>query len=563
MTRASPYQFKIATEPWEFEAIHRLNYQTFVEEIPQHEHNGSGKLVDKFHEQNTYLICLRDRRLVGMLALRAQRPFSLDAKLDNLDAYLPPSRSVCEIRLLSIDREHRGRTVLGELLHVMAGECLRLGHDAAIISATLRQRKLYQRMGFVPFGPVVGTPDAPYQPMVLTHESYQRHCAEGLRCMNRRGRGEPRSLMPGPVAISPRIKKALASPPIPHRCDEFKAEMGRVKGQLCRLVGAKHVEVLMGPATVANDAIAAQLSLMSEPGLILSNGEFGERLVDHATRFGLRFDAVKLEWGRVIDRGVIRGALRLHRQARWLWAVHCETSTGVLNDLDSLKHLCMGRGIRLCLDCVSSVGAVPIDLAGVHLASATSGKGLGAFPGLAMVFYNEPLASQPQRLPRSLDLGYYAAHDGIPFTVCSNLVSALGTALVGFESPDRHGRIVEDSTWLRPRIRRLGLEIVAPPDHACPAIITINLPRRLDSRWVGGRAREAGLLLSHQSQYLINRNWVQVCLMGSYSRDDLARLVDFLEGLVAEVPPPVSSAPDRPRPQPASGVDAPELIPSR
>ena len=94
--------FKIASEDWEFEQIHRLNYMTFVEEIPQHEQNASETLVDQFHEENTYFICLDDREVVGMIALRAKRPFSLDKKLENLDAYLPPGRSVCEIRLLSV-----------------------------------------------------------------------------------------------------------------------------------------------------------------------------------------------------------------------------------------------------------------------------------------------------------------------------------------------------------------------------------------------------------------------------------------------------------------------------
>ena len=47
---------------------HRLNYKTFVEEIPQHERSATERLVDKFHAQNTYLISLSGRKLVGMLA---------------------------------------------------------------------------------------------------------------------------------------------------------------------------------------------------------------------------------------------------------------------------------------------------------------------------------------------------------------------------------------------------------------------------------------------------------------------------------------------------------------
>ena len=67
--RADPtFQLKIATEDWEFEAIHRLNYQTFVEEIPQHAPNPDGRLVDRFHAENHYVIALQGRQIAGMLA---------------------------------------------------------------------------------------------------------------------------------------------------------------------------------------------------------------------------------------------------------------------------------------------------------------------------------------------------------------------------------------------------------------------------------------------------------------------------------------------------------------
>ena len=86
-------KFKIATEDWEFAQIHHLNYQTFVEEIPQHAANPDHALVDKFHRENTYIICLDRGQVVGMIAVRDRRPFSLDAKLNNLDAYLPPDHA--------------------------------------------------------------------------------------------------------------------------------------------------------------------------------------------------------------------------------------------------------------------------------------------------------------------------------------------------------------------------------------------------------------------------------------------------------------------------------------
>ena len=58
-------RFKIATGEHEFEAIHRLNYKTFVEEIPQHAHNPEQRLVDRLHAENTYAICLSGDRQIG------------------------------------------------------------------------------------------------------------------------------------------------------------------------------------------------------------------------------------------------------------------------------------------------------------------------------------------------------------------------------------------------------------------------------------------------------------------------------------------------------------------
>ena len=92
MKLPGPIRFKIATEDWEFDQIQQLNYRTFVEEIPQHSATPSGRLVDKFHDENTYVICLSGTQLIGMLAVRGKRPFSLDQKLPRLDDYLPPGR---------------------------------------------------------------------------------------------------------------------------------------------------------------------------------------------------------------------------------------------------------------------------------------------------------------------------------------------------------------------------------------------------------------------------------------------------------------------------------------
>jgi N-acyl-L-homoserine lactone synthetase len=165
--------FKIADRPEEFEAIHRLNYRTFVEEIPQHAANPEGRLVDRFHEQNVYLVCVDGSEVVGMLALRTDRPFSLDLKLPNLDELLPPGRRIGEVRLLAVDRSRRHSTILPGLFRLVEREALGRGLTMLIVSATTRQRRLYDRLGFVPFGPLVGSEQARFQPMCLTLERFR------------------------------------------------------------------------------------------------------------------------------------------------------------------------------------------------------------------------------------------------------------------------------------------------------------------------------------------------------------------------------------------------------
>lgn len=159
---------KPATELHEFLQIHELNYKIFVEEIPQHGTNADRTLVDKFHSRNFYIIAKREERVIGMVCYNWQRPFSLDSKLADLDIYLPPHRKLAEIRLLSVHTDERKTTVAYRLLQYLCKVLITEGTDAAVISATTRQLKLYSSMGFTPFSTLVGTPGAFYQPMYIT-----------------------------------------------------------------------------------------------------------------------------------------------------------------------------------------------------------------------------------------------------------------------------------------------------------------------------------------------------------------------------------------------------------
>jgi aspartate aminotransferase-like enzyme len=521
----SALQFKIATEEWEYEQIHELNYRTFVEEIPQHQPAEQPRLVDKFHEENTYLICLAGGRVVGMMAARGRRPFSLDQKLPNLDSFLPAGRRPCEVRLLAVEKEYRNSQVFRGIISLMWQYGTERGYNMAIISGTTRQQKLYRHLGFVPFGPLVGTGEAMFQPMYVTLESFEKVAEEFFRMqVNAPG---PASFLPGPVNIHREVRKAFERQAESHRSDRFVTQFQRVRQRLCELTGARQAQVLLGSGTLANDAVGAQLSLQAKPGLVLSNGEFGDRLVDHARRFGLTFDTLQFPWGEPFDMPAIQQFLSRSPAVGWLWFAHGETSTGMLNPLSPLQSLCAKRKIKLCADCISSVGVGPVNLEGVYMAAAASGKGLAAYPGLCMVFYNHAV-SHSARLPRYLDLGWYAEHQGIPFTHSSNLMQALDTALRRTDWAKKYAQLAEDSAWLRGRLRGLGLSLITPDTEAMPGVATIAMGPGQNGFEMAQQMEQAGFLVSYNSDYLRQRNWIQICLMGEYSREKLDGLLAWL-----------------------------------
>ncbi|HEX2121718.1 MAG TPA: aminotransferase class V-fold PLP-dependent enzyme, partial [Thermoanaerobaculia bacterium] len=320
------------------------------------------------------------------------------------------------------------------------------------------------------------------------------------------------------VAIHEEVANAFHAAPQSHRGAAFEEELRALRAGLCALANASHVEILLGSGTLANDAVAAQLSRLGGRGLVVSNGEFGERLVDHASRARLDFDQLRFDWGEPIDLAAIESANR-----DWLWMVACETSTGVLNDVAAIAEICRARGTKLCLDAVSALGAVPLDLSEVWLASCASGKALASYPGLSMVFHREPVAPSDS-LPRYLDLGLYA-RDGAPFTQSSNLVRALRVAIERVAWPKRYRQIVTSGAWLRGRLRAAGFTLVGDRATPAPHVATIELPPHVRSDDVACALERAGFLVSWASGYLRARNWIQVCLMGEIARDALPALL--------------------------------------
>jgi len=527
--------FKVASEPDEIDQVQALHYRTFVEEIPQHPPNDARRYVDRFHADNIYVIGKLGERVIATLSLRGQRPFSLDSKVANLDRFLPQGHLPVEVRLLAVEPEFRRTAVFAALLEHGVRHALSEGFDLGVISGTTRELKLYRHMGFTPFGSLVGTPGAEYQPMYVTLDRFcenaSRNPALGRIVQPQLERPNELNFLPGPVTPTSEVRTALGAPPISHRSKEFVDELRDVRARLSRLAQGRDVQVLVGSASLGNEVIAAQLSLRPARGLVLANGEFGERLAAQARRARLDFDVVSTPWGHELDLAEVGQAMQRIPHGGWLWFAHHETSTGILNPMRELVAMARLRGLRACVDCVSSLGVVEVDLRDVHLASSTSGKGLASYPGLALVFHDYEPESQPELLPGYLDLGHWAEHDSVPHTHSSNLVAALSAALRSV-TQDRMERIATNARWLRARLVEAGYTLPAPERSACPAIVTLVPPQGLAAFELGLDLDRRGFWTSYRSAYLVERGWLQVALISDPSRASLEKLLRVL-GLAA------------------------------
>ena len=530
--------FTIATTDSDFEDISRLNNQTFALEIPQHAPSADGLREDPRHRTNTYVIGRVGGQLAAMASVNDRRPFSLDSKLEHLDTFLPEHRAACEIRLLAVRPEFRRSQILPGLLGRVASLCETRGYDLVLISATTRELRLYRGLGFEPFGPVVGTEEAPYQPMLLTAETYYSSLKPRLQRVGRYPPDVRVNFLPGPSDLAPEVERAFARAPIHHRAPECRDLLRRTRGALAELFGASQAHVFSGSGTAANDLVAGVLAGYSASGVILTNGEFGERLLDHATRAGAQFHAISVPWGAPLALEALEKKLTSHPAPAWVWAVHGETSTGVLNDLSTLSRLCSEAAVPLFLDATSTVGLMPVDLSGCRLSTATSGKALSAVPGLGIVFQG---ASVPGRgaVPRSLDLAFFDATNGMPYSASSPLLQALYAALSAL---DPAARSTEAKRGHRQLLEGLptDVEVVAPAGQELWGVVTLRLPDWIRSEWLGHSLEELGYHTGYRSAYLSARNWLQICFM---TPGVSAHVPSLLEALGTLTGPPVQPVP--------------------
>lgn len=355
-------------------------------------------------------------------------------------------------------------------------------------------------------------------------------------------------MIPGPTPVPEQVLLALSKHPIGHRSGEFSKIMEEVTQNLKWLHQTQNdVLVLTVSGTGAMEAGIINFLSPGDRVLVGSNGKFGERWALMSAAFGLNVDTVTAPWGKPLDPEQFREKLvaDTEKTIKAVILTHSETSTGVLNDLETINRYVKEHGALMIVDAVTSLGAVnlPIDDWGLDVVASGSQKGYMIPPGLGFVCVSPKAwsAYKTAKLPRFyLDLGKYsktAAKNTNPFTPPVNLVVALQVALrmmkaEGLESIfARHQRLMRAT---REAMKALSLPLFAPDEAASPAITAVA-PVAVESEQIRSvmKKRFDIVLAGGQDDY--KGKIFRVGHLGFVSDRDLLAAIGALEATLREL----------------------------
>lgn len=361
----------------------------------------------------------------------------------------------------------------------------------------------------------------------------------------------PRILLgPGPSMVHPRVLRAMATPLVGHLDPEFITIMNETQ-QLLRYVFQTKNELTIPISGTGSAGMEAALCNLIEPGdnvLIAINGYFSERMMNMAQRYGAAVDRLERPWGEIFDPADIEKQLSQKKYKLFAF-VQAETSTGALQlnvkDITAAAHK---HGALVVMDCVTSLGGVPVEIDNwdVDLAYSGTQKCLSCPPGLS------PLTAGPRvrdfLRARKTPVGNWyldltmvekywgnerTYHHTAPITM--NYALREGLRIVAEEGLEaRFARHRANAEMLWAGLEEIDLPPFVPLKHRLPSLTTCTLSPRLDD--AGGRKRlldEYNIEISGGFGPLKGKIW-RIGLMGfSSRRENITLLLAALRKLLA------------------------------
>ncbi len=193
---------------------------------------------------------------------------------------------------------------------------------------------------------------------------------------------------PGPGQVHPRVYQAMAQPIVGHLDPYFFEVSADIQRLLRTVFGTKNQETFVISAT-GSGGMETAISNFVQPGMkvvVFANGYFCDRQTEMARRQGAEVVRFEKPWGEVFADD--EAADFIHREKPQVVAyVQAETSAGAFQRGEAICAAAHEVGALVIADCVTSLGAMPVevDKTGIDIAYSCSQKGLSCPPGLAPI----------------------------------------------------------------------------------------------------------------------------------------------------------------------------------
>ncbi len=323
--------------------------------------------------------------------------------------------------------------------------------------------------------------------------------------------GDPWLLTPGPLTTSPSVKQAMLHD-LGSRDHGFIEINRRIRERLVAIAGGEgsHVCVpLQGSGTFAVEAMLGNFVPQDGKVLIMMNGAYGQRMAKICKYYRRVMRILETPEDRPNDPEALDRALAEDREITHVAAVHCETTSGILNPIEAIAEVTAQQGRRLLIDAMSAFGALPLDAGKVPFDAlvASSNKCLEGAPGLGFCIARQSALEASEDNSPSLSLDLHDQWQAMEkngqwrFTPPTHVILAFDQALQEFEAEGgvegRGARYRENCRVLVEGMRALGFETLLPDALQAPIIVTFRMPAdpRFDFEAFYDALRERGYVI--------------------------------------------------------------------
>ena len=357
-------------------------------------------------------------------------------------------------------------------------------------------------------------------------------------------------LTPGPLSTSSRVKNVM----LKDWCtwdDEYKELVQNMRRKILDAGGAdidKYTVIPMqGSGTFGVEAMIGSVIKDEDKLLILSNGVYGKRIKEIAEITGKDYEYVEFPYDVCINKKTAKRIIE-NSMATHIIMVHCETTTGILNNLDEIAGLCKTNKRVFLVDAMSSYGGIPVNFEenNISFLVSSSNKCIQGVPGFSFVICKKDVIKDCRGVSHSLSLDLYDQWNVLEkdggkwrYTSPTHVVRAFYQALEELEDEggvtQRHKRYTESQRVLSEGMEKLGFKCLIPKNIQSPVITTFHNPEneKFSFNDFYNFLKKDGFVIYPGS--ISDLAIFRIGNIGDVNKDDMEKLLKSIEKYTVEV----------------------------